>query len=90
MDKISKILYPELPEDDELIELFDLLVSREERSIFWLVTIWIKRRGLYRKEYMEFYRSWLYEHVEEWGACDIICYRVLNPMIDNLNSMRAC
>ena len=83
MDKIARTMYPDLPEDDhELIELFDHLVSKNDWSIFWLVTKWIKKRGLYELEYMKHYERWLHDHIHRWGSCDVFCYRVLNPMVE--------
>jgi len=44
--------------------------------------LWVKRRKAYRKEYIEYFEDWLLHHTDTWGACDILCYRVLNPMIE--------
>lgn len=80
MNNIAKRIYPALPNDDEeLMELFDFLVSNKS---FWLVTVWIKRKGLYQLEFMPYYEKWLYDHVNRWGLCDVFCYRVLNPMVE--------
>ncbi|MFW6141642.1 MAG: DNA alkylation repair protein [Candidatus Saliniplasma sp.] len=83
LNRVSRKVFPELPEDNqEAIELFDDLVSMDDWSIFWMVTLWIKRRELYDLEFMEFYERWLYEHIDHWGKCDVYCYRVLNPMLE--------
>ncbi len=81
--KVEKKVYPELPlGDNESIELFDFLVSKNEMRLFWPVTQWIKRKGLYELEFMDHYERWLYDHVETWWMCDIFCNRVLNPMVE--------
>lgn len=82
-NRVQRKLYKELPEkDQELIELFDQLVKKGDWHVFWLVTIWIKRKRLYIKEYIKYYEDWLYEQIKSWGACDVFCYRVLNPMVE--------
>lgn len=83
MNKVAMRIYPALPcGDKELIELFDFLISTKEWNIFWLVTNWIKRKGFYQLDYMQYYEKWLYDHVDSWGVCDVFCYRVLNPMVE--------
>ena len=82
-NKIQKRVYKELPrEEDALIKLFDELVMEDDWSVFWMVTQWIKRKKLYKKEYMEIYENWLYNNINTWGSCDVFCYRVLNPMLE--------
>ncbi|RKD34381.1 DNA alkylation repair protein [Thermohalobacter berrensis] len=83
-EQVQRKIYPELPSDnDQLMELFDFLVSVEEWRLFWLVTMWIKRRKeLYKLKYMSYYEKWLYNYINHWGTCDVFCYRVLNPMVD--------
>lgn len=83
-DHLARTLYRELPSDDgQLIDLFDVLVSTGQWRVLWLVTHWIKRRQLYRLDYMPYYEKWLYEQIDAWGKCDVFCYRVLNPMVEN-------
>ena len=80
---IQRKIYKHLPkEQDELITLFDQLVKEKDWTIFWMVTQWIKRKKLYKKEYMEIYEDWLYNNIKTWGSCDVFCYRVLNPMVE--------
>jgi len=82
-NKVARNIYPLLPsENKKVMELFDFLVSTEEWKIFWLVTKWIKRKGLYKLEYMSYYERWLYNYIDSWGTCDVFCYRVLNPMLE--------
>ena len=89
-DRVARTLYPTLPSDDEqLIELFDALVSTGKWRIFWLVTQWIKRRELYQLDHFDYYEKWLYEHIDAWGKCDVFCYRVLNPMVERHPSLFA-
>lgn len=83
MNKVARRIYPALPsENEELLELFDFLVSTREWKIFWLVTDWIKRKELYQISFMPNYEEWLYNYVDSWGVCDVYCYRVLNPMVE--------
>jgi len=82
-NKVQRKLYKELPDQDaELIQLFNKLVKEGDWHVFWLVTIWIKRKKLYDKKYMQYYEDWLYNQINSWGACDVFCYRVLNPMLE--------
>ncbi|MCF8001636.1 MAG: DNA alkylation repair protein [Halanaerobiales bacterium] len=82
--KVQRKLYKKLPDNNnELIELFDELVTEVDWHVFWLVTIWIKRKQtLYQKEFMSYYENWLFNHINSWGSCDVFCYRVLNPMLE--------
>lgn len=81
--RVARRVYAALPAEDEaLVALFDSLVSTEQWRVFWLVTQWIKRRELYRLDYMAYYKRWLYEYIDAWGKCDVFCYRVLNPMVE--------
>lgn len=83
IDKVERIVYPLLPSNDkELLELFDFLVSTGESKYFWLVTKWIKRKGLYKLQYMQYYERWLCRHIDRWGLCDVFCYRLLNPIVE--------
>jgi len=83
MEKIARKVFHELPNGkQESVELFDDLVRTGDWSIFWLVTLWIKRKELYDLDFMEFYETWLYDHIDTWGKCDVYCYRVLNPMVE--------
>jgi len=83
MNKIARRVYPGLPrENDQLMKVFDYLVFREEWSLFWLVTIWIKRKKLFHLEFMPYYEKWLHNNIKSWGQCDVFCYRVLNPMAE--------
>lgn len=80
---VQKKLYKRLPKDNQnLILLFDQLVLLDNWHIFWIVTIWIKRKKLYNKKFMKYYESWLYNYINTWGSCDVYCYRVLNPMVE--------
>ena len=82
-NKVQRKLYRRLPDKkEELIELFDKLVNKGDWHVFWLVTIWIKRKKLYNKPYMQYYEVWLYNNIKSWGSCDVFCYRVLNPMLE--------
>lgn len=83
INMISRNINPALPKDNqELIELFDFLISTEDRKIFWIVTTWIKRKKLYQLEFMPYYEKWLNNYIDGWGMCDVFCYRVLNPMVE--------
>ncbi len=82
-DGVARRVYSKLPADDgELVDLLDFLVSTGESRMLWFASVWIKRRGLYRLEYMPTYEGWLHDHVTRWGICDVFCYRVLNPMLE--------
>ncbi len=81
MDKIARMVYNNLPEEG-LIDVFDSLVDEGRWSYLWLVTRWIKRKQMYELRYMGYYERWLYEHIHTWGQCDVLCYRVLNPMLE--------
>lgn len=82
--KISKGLYDKIPEDDNsFVEMCDSLIKERDMQINKIVTNWIKKRDtIYNLKYMKIYMKWLFEEVDNWGACDILCYRVLNPMIE--------
>ncbi|MGC9337813.1 MAG: DNA alkylation repair protein [Candidatus Cloacimonadia bacterium] len=54
---------------------------------YQIVTLWIKHRKAYKKEYIETFEDWLFNHTKNWGACDILCYRILNPMVERFPSL---
>lgn len=74
----------ELPIDDaDFLKLSDELIKTRNHYTISLITNEIKKRkSLYDIKYMDIYRSWLYESALNWGTCDILCYRVLNPMLE--------
>lgn len=78
-------LYKLMPVDvDSFIACCDELVSSDYWHVFWLVTLWIKRKQTaYQLKYFDTYQKWLYKNIHSWGACDVFCYRVLNPMLEN-------
>ncbi len=83
LNTVARKMFSKLPDDKgESIELFDFLVCQGDWKIFWLVTEWIKRKELYDLEFMEYYERWLYDYIDDWGKCDVFCYRVLNPMLE--------
>ncbi|WP_436513254.1 DNA alkylation repair protein [Clostridium thermobutyricum] len=77
-------LYKELPKsDDEFIELCDELVQSHDWTLYEMMTVWIKKRKTaYLTKYFKTYEKWLYEYTNNFGACDQLCYRVLNPIIE--------
>lgn len=74
----------ELPtEDIEFLKFSDGLIKTGNYYTISLITNELKRRkSLYDIKYMDIYKSWLYEATSSWEICDILCYRVLNPMIE--------
>ncbi len=68
MNIVVRKVYSVLPgENEDLIKLFDFLVSRGEWRLFWLVTVWIKRKKLYQRQYMAYYEKWLHKSIKGWG-----------------------
>lgn len=84
LDQVLRIYYPLLPSGhNDLFALFNAMIASEKRYYLWLITMWVKRkRELYEIDYMPHYEKWLKEQINSWGACDIFCYRILNPMIE--------
>lgn len=82
--KVAPQLYKLFPENnDAFIKVCNILIQSKEWMLFQLVTTIIKMRTTaYKIEYFPIYQNWLYEYTDSWGACDILCYRVLNPMIE--------
>jgi 3-methyladenine DNA glycosylase AlkD len=87
----SHTLYHALPVDvDAFVEECDGLVTTGSWRNFWLVTLWIKRkRTAYALKYFPVYQRWLLEHIHSWGACDVFCYRVLNPLLEEFPQLFA-
>lgn len=84
-------LYKLMPVDEvSFIACCDELVSSDDWHSFWLVTLWIKRRQTaYQLKYFDTYQKWLYKNIHSWGACDVFCYRVLNPMLEHFPQLFA-
>lgn len=65
LEKVARRVYTELPYNDkDLIESFDFLVSKDDWSIFWPVTQWIKRRELSELEYMKYFEKLHFSYVK--------------------------
>lgn len=84
LDKLDRKLYREMPENtEEFVNVCNELVQTNKWRPYWLVTMWVKRKQTaYDIKYFEFYERWLYEYTDSWGACDVFCYRILNPMVE--------
>lgn len=81
-------LYSKLPENDgSFVGECDRLMDTDEWVPYQIVTLWIKRRKAYALKYADVYEGWLVDHTPGWGACDILCYRVLNPMVERFPSL---
>lgn len=79
VNKINRII---LNSNIDLFSLFDRMLDNNKDEIFTLMTLLIKKRGLYDMKYFCYYEKWLYKYVESWEKCDAFCYRVLNPIIE--------
>lgn len=84
LNRIERKLYRLMPENnDEFIAVCDEMMKLKGWAPFFLVTLLIKRKGvLYDLKYFPVYEKWLDMHAVHWGRCDILCYRVLNPMVE--------
>lgn len=89
--RIERRLYRTLPKEaDEFIDLCDQLMRSSIPLSFWLVTLWVKKRGdLYHRRHFATYERWLLEHTDRWGRCDALCGRVLNPMMERFPELRS-
>lgn len=85
-NKINRIL---LNKNIDLFSLLNKLLNenKNKEEVFILMTMLIKKRNLYNKQYFSLYEKWLYEYVDSWGKCDAYCYRVLNPMIERYSDL---
>lgn len=84
LEACDRRLYKEMPSDvDRFIEVCNELVTTKKWQQYWLVTVWIKRKQTALDiKYYDYFQKWLYEYTNSWGACDVFCYRILNPMIE--------
>lgn len=87
---VARRLYPSMPGDGEaFVAMCDELMGLGTWPPFWIVTAWIKRRGdLYGRRHFGVYERWLLAHTDGWGKCDVLCYRVLNPMMERHPTLR--
>ena len=83
-NRIARKFYRQMPvADDEFVYVCNDLVQSHKPGTFWLATVWIKRRGsVYKPDYFPIYEKWLFNHATSWGRCDALCYRVLNPILE--------
>lgn len=84
LDKVERKLYHLLPKDSHaFVASCDEMMASRERYSFYLVTKWVKKKkDVYREEFFHIYERWLYQYVNGWGHCDVLCYRILNPMVE--------
>ena len=67
----------------ELIKLCDFILSSNMNQSIAIVTLCIKKNNnVYQLEYMDYYLKWVQLYVDCWGICDVMCYRITNPMIE--------
>jgi len=90
-DAIERRLYRSMPADaDAFVKVCDELMDKGPPPSFWIVTLWIKKNGdLYERRYFSVYEKWLFAHTTSWGRCDILCGRVLNPMMERYPDLRS-
>ena len=82
--KIATMLYKYLPKDETaFLSICKTLVESDNRSVFSLGTLFMKRRtDIIRTDNMDYFEEILLNHIHEWDQIDQYCYRVLNPMIE--------
>ncbi len=89
-DAVVRRVYRMMPDEaDAFVDVCDALIGSGLSPSFWIVTLWIKKRGdLYQRAYFGVYEKWLFEHTNSWGRCDLLCGRVLNPMMERHPDLR--
>ncbi len=87
--KISNKYYKELPEsDNEFIELCDSFVKSNNWNLFNTVTLWLKKRkSAIDIRYIEIFDEWINLYIKDWGMCDQLCYRLINPLVEKYDQM---
>lgn len=90
VDALERRLYRDMPMDSEaFVRLCDGVMRLGCGRGFWMVTVWVKKRGdVYRRVFFPVYERWLLDHTDRWGTCDVLCYRVLNPMMERFPELR--
>lgn len=87
VNRIASRILKSLPKcDDAFVQICDELIKLNEWILFQLVTFLVKlRKTVYKMKYIKIFQSWLTDYTPKWGwgGCDILCYRVINPMIEN-------
>lgn len=80
---VARKLYPSMPHDaGDFVTTCNEIMALDTWPAFWIVTAWIKRRGdLHRHRHFPDYEKWLHEYTDNWGKCDLLCGRVLNPTL---------
>lgn len=85
ISKIANKYYKSAPAaDKELLAICEQLMAANNMDLFSIATLWIKKRKtiLVDKKHFFIVENWLHKYINNWGACDQFCYRVLNPFVD--------
>lgn len=78
----NKVYTQTIKHDPFLLASCDRVMQTNCYAAFVCVTIWIKRRNMYYIENFTYYEIWLRTYTDSWAKCDILCYRIINPMIE--------
>lgn len=78
----NKIYTQTIKYDSNVLISCDRVMQTDCYAAFVCVTIWIKKRTIYNLEDFTYYETWLRFYTDTWAKCDILCYRILNPMIE--------
>ena len=72
----------------ELLQFGAYLLESQISESMQIITMCIKKDELaYNLDYINYYYTWIYKYVNSWGTCDLLCYRVINPMIEKFPSL---
>lgn len=87
--KIANKYYKLLPKDDyKMVSVCDDFISDTDMSLYSIATLWLKRRKtVIDMKYFDTYLHWINNYVVDWGTCDQLCYRVINPMIEKYEQL---
>lgn len=89
LGKIANRNYKKLPSlNDDFISISDLFISSNNWHLFNIATLWLKRRkSAIDIKYFKVFEKWIKEYIYNWGMCDQLCYRVINPLVEKYDEL---
>lgn len=86
--RIASKIYKYLPNEESLfLKVCRAFIQTHNRTTFSIGTLWLKRRkSVIHMRNMEFFEKIVLEDIKGWGEVDQFCYRVMNPMIELVDS----
>ncbi|QVK21237.1 DNA alkylation repair protein [Mycoplasmatota bacterium] len=89
IEKLANKYYKFLPKFNEaFLAICNQLIISEKLYLFSIATLWLKKRkSILDIKHLSLYENWIEKYVDNWGKCDQLCYRLINPLIEKYDEL---